>query len=204
MTRSRPPAGSVPVGALASIVALLAACSNSGVKSQGPPSSGAAAISSSASPGSSSSGPGSPSISSGTSEAVVRATVGDAWLNYWRVYNDMPTKYPQAGWPSLAAGISVDPIKSQVLRALNAEKQIGVVPFGAPVHHIYWPSNVGTAKTATIGDCMDTSTYGSKFESTGQRRSVGVAKNNTQASLILGADGKWRVSQIAYITDKPC
>jgi len=203
MTRSRPPAGSVTVAALASIVALLAACSSSGVKAQGAPSSATAATLSS-SPGSSSAGLGASSVSPSTSEVAVRASVADAWFNYWRVYDDMSNKYAQAQWPALAAGIAVDPIKSQVLTALNADKIIDVVTYGVPIHHVYWPVVIGDGKVAQLGDCMDSSHYGSMFRKTGQKRTVGLAKINTMASLVKGPDGKWRLSQIAYFTGKPC
>jgi len=202
MTRSRPPAEMVTVAALASIVALLAACSSSGVKAQGAPSSSTAATSSSA--GSSSAGLGSSSISPSTSEVGVRASVADAWSNYWRVYDDMSNTYAQAQWPALAAGIAVNPIKGQVLTALNADKIIDVVTYGVPIHHIYWPVVIGDGKVAQLGDCMDSSHYGSMFRKTGQKRTVGPAKINTMASLVKGSDGKWRVSQIAYFTGKPC
>lgn len=151
----------------------------------------------------------SPSPSPSTTAAAsvgetARSAVDAAWLHYWQVYDDMSTKDPEAQWPGLAAGISVDPIKSQVLKALNAEKIIDVVPYGAPVHRIYSTQLIGNGGTAHLGDCMDTSHYGSMFRKTGKKRSVGVAMNNTVASLVLGPDGRWRVATIAYLTDKSC
>ena len=55
-----------------------------------------------------------------------------------------------------------------------------------------------------MGDCMDTSRYGTLVVKTGVRRTVGRAKDNTRATFLKGSDGAWRVQKIEYLVDTPC
>ena len=39
---------------------------------------------------------------------------------------------------------------------------------------------------------------------TGDKVTVGVARDHYQGSLVKGDDGVWRVQQIFYLKDEPC
>jgi len=51
---------------------------------------------------------------------------------------------------------------------------------------------------ATVTDCQDASHAGQADARTGKPRSVGVARTWVDATLVLGGDGVWRVSEINY------
>lgn len=200
MERGQRQRGAWMVGLAVLLVGLAGCGGSSGVKVQDPPS-GAATPTHSASASAPVSPSGSPSSATDTATST-KAAVQAAWLHFWQVDGEIDT-YPQAQLPELAASVSVDPIKSQLVKAAKADKIIGAVTYGQLVHHIYSTTLVGP-KTAHLGDCVDGSHSGSMIKSTGKKRTVGPAKNNNVASLVLGADGKWRVATIAYLTDKPC
>ena len=137
-------------------------------------------------------------------ETADRHAVEAAWSHYWSVYEIFDSKYPQSRWDSVIAAIAVDPIRTQILKAARADRIIGVVGYGHVVPHPYWPVSIGGNATATMGDCMDQSHYGSMFARTRQKRTVGVAHDNTRATLVRASNGIWRVKQIEYLLDQKC
>jgi hypothetical protein len=137
-------------------------------------------------------------------EAADRQAVEAAWAHYWAVYETFRSTVPESRWDSTIAQIAVDPIRSQILKAARADRIIGAVPYGQVVPHPYWRTPINGGATATMGDCMDQSHYGSMFAKTGQKRSVGVAHDNLRATLVRGSDGRWRVKQIEYLLDVKC
>jgi hypothetical protein len=160
--------------------------------------------SSSSPPTTSSPAPSTSSMDPAAREAADRQAVEAAWMHYWSTYIAFESKYPQSRWSSVIAGIAVDPIRAQIMRAARADRIIGVVGYGYVVPHPYWQTSIDGKPTATMGDCMDQSHYGSMFVKTGRKQSVGVAHDNTRATLVRGADGRWRVKQIEYLLDVKC
>jgi hypothetical protein len=160
--------------------------------------------SSSASPTRSSPTPSTSTMDPAEREAADRQAVEAAWAHYWAVYETFRSKIPESRWDSTIAQIAVDPIRSQILKAARADRIIGAVPYGQVVPHPYWQTPINGRATATMGDCMDQSHYGSMFAKTGQKRSVGVAHDNLRATLVRGLDGRWRVKQIEYLLDVKC
>jgi hypothetical protein len=127
-----------------------------------------------------------------------------AWAHYWSVYIAFESKYPESRWNSVIAAIAIDPIRAQILKAARADRIIGVVGYGYVVSHPYWQLPINGKPTATMGDCMDQSHAGSMVAKTGQKRTVGVAHDNTRATLVRVSDGTWRVKQIEYLVDVRC
>jgi hypothetical protein len=137
-------------------------------------------------------------------EAADRRAVEAAWAHYWAVYETFDTKVPKSRWDQVIAAIAVDPIRSQILNSARSNLIIGVVGYGYVVNHPFWRTPINGRSTAVMGDCMDQSHYGSMFAKTGQKRTVGVAHDNTRGTLLRGADGKWRVKQVEYLLDVKC
>ena len=193
------------IGACLAIAALLTAAGCTSSKSDGPthtPNPTTPGSSTSGTPSTASSTP--TSVDTAAREAQDRAAVEAAWAHYWTVYETFQTKVPQAKWDSTIAGIAVDPIRAQVLKSARADLIIDVVTFGQVVNHPYWTTPVAGKTTAVMGDCMDQSHYGSMFAKTKKKRTVGVAHDNTRATLVRGTDGTWRVKQIEYLLDVKC
>ena len=71
-------------------------------------------------------------------------------------------------------------------------------------HRISWPQPINGATTALIDDCQDASQSGSMKTATGDKVTVGVARDHYQGSLVKGDDGVWRVEQVYYLKDEPC
>jgi hypothetical protein len=160
--------------------------------------------SSSSLPTTSSPAPTTSSADPAAREAADRQAVEAAWAHYWAIYETFESKVPPSRWDSTIAQIAVDPIRAQILRAARADRIIGAITYGQVVPHPYWRVPINGKASATMGDCMDQSHYGSMFAKTGQKRSVGVAHDNIRATLVRGADGRWRVKQIEYLLDVKC
>src|SRR5262249_44188159 len=134
--------------------------------------------SSSSLPTTSSPAPTTSSADPAAREAADRQAVEAAWAHYWAIYETFESKVPPSLWDSTIAQIAVDPIRAQILRAARADRIIGAITYGQVVPHPYWRVPINGKATATMGDCMDQSHYGSMFAKTGQKRSVGVAHDN--------------------------
>jgi hypothetical protein len=155
-------------------------------------------------PTTSSPAPGTSSMDPAERESADRRAVEAAWAHYWSVYETFDTKVPKSRWDQVIAAIAVDPIRSQILKAARSNLIIGVVGYGYVVNHPFWQTPINGRSTAVMGDCMDQSHYGSMLAKTGQKRTVGVAHDNTRATLVRGADGKWRVKQVEYLLNVKC
>lgn len=55
-----------------------------------------------------------------------------------------------------------------------------------------------------MGDCLNTSNYGSLVNATKQKRTVGVLRANIHGVFAKGEDAKWRVSQIQLLPNQAC
>jgi hypothetical protein len=194
------------VAATAAVVLFCAACS--GVSGDGPPtsrdeshsSSSSVTVSSGLTPSSSQS----PSpISAAEQEAIDRASVEQAWTTYWQIHQGLLGK-PAADWPAAVGAVAVDPTRQQVLDEAKTFTSSGMGFYGQVVNHPYWSSPIDGKDLAMMGDCMDTSRYGTLVVKTGVKRTVGRAKDNTRATFFKGGDGTWRVQKIEFLVDTPC
>lgn len=195
-------------GALLMVGALVTACSGDG-------SSGGTTSSSSASSSGSTSSVSVPTsstartsispspLSTAERETADRGAVEQAWTTYWQVHQGLLSK-PSAEWPAAVAAVAVDPTRQQVLDEAKTFTSSGMGFYGLVVNHPYWNGPIDGKDLAVMGDCMDTSRYGTVVVKTGVKRTVGRAKDNTRATFLKGGDGTWRVQKIEFLVDTPC
>jgi hypothetical protein len=213
----------IVVGALLAVSAFLSGCtSSSGVTAEDLTSSaGSATISSvvsstSSSPSLTTTAPStseapthpSSSESAGTDgltaqESADRAAIESQWNKFWQVYAALP-RTPESDRQTLAAQVAVDPALSSLLNDANTLNGKGWDTYGQFTSRISWPQSVDGKATAVIADCQDASQAGSFETSTGNKTTVGVARNPLQGTLARGEDGVWRVQQAFYLKDEPC
>ena len=149
-----------------------------------------------------------PSVSAGTEglsaqEAADRAAVESQWVKSWDVYLEL-ARTPAADREALVAAVAVDPTKTNMLSDGAKFDSQGLETYGALGHRISWPQPINGGTTALIDDCQDRSQSGSMKTATGDKVTVGVARDHYQGSLVKGDDGVWRVGQVFYLKDEPC
>jgi len=201
-TRHAPPGPAAVRGRawFAVCLVLLAAGCSGGTSAGNAPSSASGSVSVPATSASSAS----PSPeSSAEREAAERSAVEQAWAQYWIVHNSLLDK-PASEWPTAVDAIAVDPTRTQVLDEAATFEKSGMRFYGQVVNHPYWRTLIDGKSVAVMGDCMDSSHTGTLVVKTGVKRTVGVAKNNTRATLVKGSDGTWLVQKIEYLLDTPC
>jgi hypothetical protein len=103
---------------------------------------------------------------------------------------------------STISSVAVDPALVQMQTEISLFKSLHVTPYGFVINHPYAVTVTGAQ--AVIKDCMDASHAGSIYTLSHTRRSVGVARDNTTAALVKGADGVWRVKNVVYLLDVKC
>jgi hypothetical protein len=143
------------------------------------------------------------SASSADREAADRLAVKQAWAKYWTVHEAL-LGTPAAEWPSAVAAVAVDPTRAQVLSEAALFQKSGLRFYGQVINRPYWTTSIGGKGVAVMGDCMDSSHHGTEYVKSGNKRTVGVARNNTRVTLVKGGDGTWRVQKIEYLLDIPC
>lgn len=183
--------------AIAASAVLVSACSG-GDSPDGAASSGSTATSP-ATKASISSTP----LSTAERESTDRTAVEQAWAAYWRVHQGL-LDLQSSQWPSAVDAVAVDPTRQQVLDEAATFAKSGLRFYGQVVNRPYWQTPINGRATAVMGDCMDSSRYGTLVAKTGVKRTVGVAKNNTRVALTKADDGVWRVQKIEYLVDTPC
>jgi hypothetical protein len=141
--------------------------------------------------------------SSATEEADDRRAVEAAWSRFWLTYARI-TKISSANLPTVVGAVAVDPIRKQMIAGAAVARAAHKTDYGYVVNRPYWPRSIAGQSRATIGDCQDQSRYGSMSTVTGEKLTVGVARDNMRASLVRGADGAWRVQTIVYLQGTRC
>jgi hypothetical protein len=105
---------------------------------------------------------------------------------------------------TLMSGVAVDPALTMVLESYAKFAKNGWTDYGTVTHRPYWSTPVAGKSTAVMGDCMDDSNYGSRDLKTGDKLTVGVARDNTRITAVKAADGAWRVQKVEYLVKVPC
>ena len=153
--------------------------------------------------------PAAQSVTSGTDsglsveESANRAAVESQWVKSWDVYLEI-ARTPAADREALIATVAVDPTKANMLSDAAKFDSQGLQTYGSLGHRISWPQPINGGATALIDDCQDRSQSGAIKTSTGDKVTVGVARDHYQGSLVKGDDGVWRVEQVFYLKDEPC
>ncbi len=95
------------------------------------------------------------------------------------------------------AALAADPQLSTALEAMRRNKEVGVKPYGDVTTRITGVDVQGDR--ATVTDCQDGSRSGQADAATGDRKTVGSPRIPIHAQMVRdAADGRWRVSQLAY------
>jgi hypothetical protein len=136
-------------------------------------------------------------------ESADRAAVESQWVKSWDVYLAI-ARTPAADREALVATVAVDPTKANMLSDAAKFDSQGLQTYGTLGHRISWPQPINGGATAVIDDCQDASQSGSMKTATGDKVTVGVARDHYQGSLVKGDDGVWRVEQVFYLKDEPC
>jgi hypothetical protein len=189
-------------GLVAVVAAVMLGAACGGASSSGGPSRSSDAPSPSSSVAASTAASASPT-SSADREAADRLAVEQAWARYWTVHQTL-LGMPSAGWPAAVGAVAVDPTRAQVLSEAALFTKSGLSFYGQVVSHPYWSTPIGGTATAVMGDCGDYSHYGTLYVKSGNKRTVGVARNNTRVTLVKGSGGTWRVQKIEYLLDVKC
>ncbi len=126
------------------------------------------------------------------------AAVEAAYREFWAVGQTFDRDYPPGRWRQVLARVATDPILSRALSGARLQREHGVVLYGEVILRLRVVS-VLPGGAARVADCQDTSRTGQADAKTGKRRTVGVPRTPVSASLVRGADGRWRVSDVKYI-----
>jgi len=143
------------------------------------------------------------SLDPAAQEAADRAAIEAQWNRFWGVYENI-IRTPAATRDAALDTVSVDPIKSRILDAANKSAAQGIDYYGSVVEHPYWIQSVSGKDFAVMRDCQDQSQYGSIEVASGNKRTVGVAKDSLQVGFVRDAEGVWRVQNIQFLEDVPC
>ena len=136
-------------------------------------------------------------------ESADRAAVESQWVKSWDVYLEL-ARTAAADREALAATVTVDPTKANMLTDAAQFDSQGLQTYGTLGHRISWPQDINGKTTALIDDCQDRSGAGAYKTSTGDKITVGVPRDHYQGSLVKGDDGVWRVAEVYYLKDEPC
>jgi hypothetical protein len=146
--------------------------------------------------GSSASGAPAPAATPNVDTAAVLAAYGKFFAGQAAI-----SAAPADRRKTLLAPFTTDPELSQLAGSMNEAQAGGMVSYGAPVVH---PKvTKGSGDTATVADCQDASGTGLKKASGGKIATSGEAHDSVSTTMIRGADGQWRVSDVEYQT-APC
>ena len=112
---------------------------------------------------------------------------------------------PAADREALAATVAVDPTKANMLSDAAKFDSQGLETYGSLAIGSPGRSPSTAATTAVIDDCQDAQPERvDRRPRTGDKVTVGVARDHYQGSLVKGDDGVWRVEQVFYLKDEPC
>jgi hypothetical protein len=166
-------------------VAMLTSCGGSPSRSPAPAASPAAVPTSSfAIPG------------SAGSAAAERAAVEAAYWAFWPVLATF-AREPEGRWRSLLGRVAAEPQIGLTIALSSQQKRNGIGVYGQPAPRA--PKvTISSAGGATVRDCADFSRTGQADVRTGQRRTVGVARNPVVVRLSQGGDGRWRIVEVTY------
>ena len=143
------------------------------------------------------------SLDPAAQEAADRAAIEAQWVKFWQIYNGI-VRTPAEQRSALLDTVAIDPVKSEMIDAAQRFESQGLDYYGSVIQHPYWDFPVGGQSVAVLRDCQDQSKYGSIWVATGEKRSVGVDRNNLQAGFVRGQDGIWRVQQFNHLENVPC
>jgi hypothetical protein len=130
-------------------------------------------------------------------EQADRSAVAAAYQQFWDLQVRFDSAYPEDQWRAVLSSVTADPELTRSVDGALVQKRNGIKAYGwIGTHPVVSPIN--GANTAAIKDCQDASHAGQADARTGAPRSVGIKNMPVTATLLRGADGRWRVSDVRY------
>lgn len=130
-----------------------------------------------------------------TSVQDTTSDIEHAYVEFWTVSNKVVHDDP-AVWSAELAAVAVEPQLTRMLNNLDTLRSRNVAVYGETREHVTKVDVDGAA--AIVTECQDASGSGQADARTGEKKTVGIARNPVTAHMQRGGDGKWRVSEIAY------
>jgi hypothetical protein len=137
--------------------------------------------------------------------ATSTPSVQDAILAQYRAFWAKLTtisKMPAAGRRAALTAITVDPELKSLLAGMAATDAKGQVFYGADIPRATTASISPDGNRAVVDDCQDSSHAGNADRRTGQRLTVGVARNHVVTTMSRSAN-VWKVYFVSH-TKTPC
>jgi hypothetical protein len=120
------------------------------------------------------------------------------YRRFWLVAQQLD-RWPENEWPSRLSQVAADPLLTRVQDGLRSQVETGYRQFGNVITR---PVLVDlTGNRASLLDCQDASRSGELNSSTGEVTDVGRPRTPVAATLLRGADGRWRVTDARYLTN---
>lgn len=121
--------------------------------------------------------------------------VVEAYEQFWSVSRALPQR-PSDRWRPEVERVAAGSMAETILHNLGRQREQGITLYGAVHPRI---SDIRLEEdSAVVTDCQDSSGSGQADAASGERRTVGVARNAVSGSLQRGSDGAWRVTRIDY------
>ncbi|WP_157494825.1 hypothetical protein [Kutzneria sp. 744] len=130
-----------------------------------------------------------------TSVQDTSSTIEHAYVDFWTISNKFVHDDP-AAWSSELAAVAVEPQLTRMLNNLDILRSQNVAVYGETREYVTKVDVDGAA--ATVTECQDASGSGQADARTGEKKTIGIARNPVTSHMQRGGDGKWRVSEIAY------
>ncbi|MCA1229411.1 hypothetical protein [Saccharopolyspora sp. 6M] len=124
-----------------------------------------------------------------------QAAVAEAYERFWMVSRGLP-QHPAERWRPELEQVAAGSMAETILDNLGRQREHGIVLYGE-VHPRISDVRLGSDR-AVVTDCQDSSSAGQADASSGEPKTVGVARNPVSGSLQRGPDGAWRVTRIDY------
>jgi hypothetical protein len=131
-----------------------------------------------------------PSAAPGDERAKVTASYERFWSTSWSLGAGPPEE-----WEPQLRLVAVDPQLIQLLEGYRLQRERKITLYGQVVPHVT-SVEVG-GDQARVRDCQDASQAGQADATTGQRKTVGVARTPVDARMVR-VNGAWKVAQITY------
>ena len=123
-----------------------------------------------------------------------RAQVTAAYERFWSTTIPLASRPPEESEPQLQK-VAVDPQLIQLAEGYRALRDRNLTLYGQVVPRV--TAAEVTGDEARVTDCQDASQSGQADATTGQRKTVGVARTPVSARLVRDG-GEWKVARITY------
>ncbi|RIJ69885.1 hypothetical protein D1871_20545 [Nakamurella silvestris] len=142
-------------------------------------------------------------------EAEARRDIEKVWRTYWRIYTTSTAMTPE-DLKSAISAVAVDPIRTDVIKQAQYFHDKGLEKYGSAQNHPSFSGSGGSHtlgiqdSKAYLGDCLDLSGFGSRYVSTGKKRTVGLKQDHVVGEFTKGSGSVWKLRQIYFLADPTC